>query len=766
MTGSAATINGRRNTPATLLPQHGDELRKSGLSGEQIAACAFRTVYAKEAAELLGWKSAPTKMGPFLAIPFFAADGTPLDYVRLKPARPRQKNRKPVKYESPVGRPNRAYLPPRTRAALADPAFPLLLTEGEKKAAKADQDGFPCIGLVGVWGWQQARDRENPDAPRELVPDLAAVAWQGRVVFLVYDSDLADKREVAYAEWYLAEALKARGSAVKVVRLPPGAGGAKCGLDDYLVAQGPNALRRLLADAGPPQRPPGADIAGDKAIPPDEANDDPHRLARIYRGKQRVAEQLEGKTVWRDALIFWREEFLHWTAGAYQPLTDREVKAGVTACIKGEFDRQWRLKDRRRREKQERRHEGNGAADGDDEDKPPPQVQKVTAPLTRDVMQALASISLVPSTVDTPAWLGQDAPPWPPDEILVGRNGCVHLPSLIAGAAGLAPPTPRLFTRNALDYELDLDAPAPMAWLDFLRRLWPDDPQAVPALQEWFGYCLLPDTSQQKILMIVGPRRSGKGTIARVLRRLVGLANVCAPTLAGLGTNFGLWPLLGKTLAVISDARLSGRTDAAIVTERLLSISGEDAQTIDRKNLSQVTCKLSVRFVILTNELPRLNDASGALVGRLIVLRQTRSWYGEEDAGLTERLLAELPGILLWAIEGWRRLRERGRFVQPESGLQLVESMEDLASPIGEFVRERCEVGAGHEAPVKDLFAAWKAWCEEKGRKEPGTEASFGRDLRAAVPHLDHRRPRTDGGRLRVYVGIRLAAVEGMETPL
>ncbi len=216
-------------------------------------------------------------------------------------------------------------------------------------------------------------------------------------------------------------------------------------------------------------------------------------------------------------------------------------------------------------------------------------------------MQALAGLCLVRSAVEPPAWLGSDAPTWPPHEILAGRNGLVHLPSLIAGRESFAPPTPRLLTRNVLDYDLDLDAAAPTAWLAFLGRLWPEDAQAVAALQEWFGYCLLPDTSQQKILMIVGPRRSGKGTIARVLGRLVGMANVCAPTLAGLATNFGLWPLLGKTVAIISDARLSGRADVNAVVERLLSISGEDAKTIDRKNLSQVTCKLPVRFVIMTN---------------------------------------------------------------------------------------------------------------------------------------------------------------------
>jgi hypothetical protein len=92
------------------------------------------------------------------------------------------------------------------------------------------------------------------------------------------------------------------------------------------------------------------------------------------------------------------------------------------------------------------------------------------------------------------------------------------------------------------------------------------------------GYLLVPDTSQQKILMLIGPPRSGRGTIGRVIRSLVGLDNVTAPTLSGMATNFGLAPLIGKTVAVIHDARLSGRADAQVIVERLLSISGEDAQ--------------------------------------------------------------------------------------------------------------------------------------------------------------------------------------------
>src|SRR5207342_3345002 len=114
------------------------------------------------------------------------------------------------------------------------------------------------------------------------------------------------------------------------------------------------------------------------------------------------------------------------------------------------------------------------------------------------------------------------------------------------------------------------DASAP-TWHGFLTQLWPEDPDSIAALQEWFGYVLSGRTDQQKILLIVGPSRSGKGTIARVLKALVGKENLAGTTLAGLGTNFGLSTLIGKSLAIISDARLSGNDNSQVV-ERLLTI--------------------------------------------------------------------------------------------------------------------------------------------------------------------------------------------------
>jgi putative DNA primase/helicase len=453
-----------------------------------------------------------------------------------------------------------------------------------------------------------------------------------------------------------------------------------------------------------------------------EAADDPHRLARLYLDGHRHADGL--------TLRYWREEYHRWCGNAWLAVPDKEVRAEVCQRVKTEFD-------------------AAGMAAG-------LPARKVTGKLTGDVLHALAGLTLLPGGVEQPCWL-EGEPPCAVEDILACRNGLASLSELASGEAHIYPATPRLFSPCALPYDFDAAAPLPSAWLGFVNQLWPDDPQAIVTLQDWFGYSLTADTTQQKILMLVGPKRSGKGTIARVLRQLVGPANVCGPTLASLGTNFGLAPLLGKTLAVISDARLSGRTDAAVVTERLLSISGEDAQTIDRKHLRHVTTKLGVRFVILTNELPKLNDASGALVSRMVLLRLVRSWYGKEDKALTAKLLAELPGILLWAVEGWQRLRERGHFVQPESGKRLIDAMEELSSPIAAFIHECCETGAGYEVFVRDLFERWKRWCEEKGRKDAGIEQTFGRDLAAAVPTLNVRRPRVGEDRVRVYEGIRLA---------
>jgi putative DNA primase/helicase len=299
-----------------------------------------------------------------------------------------------------------------------------------------------------------------------------------------------------------------------------------------------------------------------------------------------------------------------------------------------------------------------------------------------DVVEALAAVAQLSDIVSTPTWLDGERHICPMD-IFACSNGLLHLPTRT-----LFPHTPKYFSVNAVEYPYDSNAREPTAWLAFLHSLWPRDPESIDALQELFGLLLTPNTTYQKAFLLVGPKRSGKGTIARVLISLLGRENVAGPTLSSLTQNFGLAPLIGKPLAIISDARLGGRTDAQVVVERLLSITGEDWLSIDRKFLPAWNGQLPTRFVILANELPKLGDASGAIASRFIVLRLTHSFYGREDLSLLGKLLQESSGILLWGLAGRARLATRGYFVQPASARQAAEELSDLGSPVGAFVRD------------------------------------------------------------------------------
>jgi putative DNA primase/helicase len=253
--------------------------------------------------------------------------------------------------------------------------------------------------------------------------------------------------------------------------------------------------------------------------------------------------------------------------------------------------------------------------------------------------------------------------------------------------------------------------------------------------------------------MLVGPKRAGKGTIGRVLTRLLGRHNVAGPTLSSLGTNFGLQDLIAKPVAIVSDARLGAKSDHSLITERLLSVSGEDLQNVDRKYLPPWSGQLPTRFVILTNELPRLADSSGALASRFVVMLLERSFYNKENAKLMEELCEELPGIFNWALAGLQSLRARGRFRPPATSREAIQEMEDLASPVGAFIRDKCSIAPDATVEPGELYSAYRSWAEEHGWQAVNQQL-FGRDLRAASPGI-HRR-RMGGDRVPTYVGIGL----------
>ena len=244
-----------------------------------------------------------------------------------------------------------------------------------------------------------------------------------------------------------------------------------------------------------------------------------------------------------------------------------------------------------------------------------------------DLLEALAAIAILPQDFAQPCWLdGRRS-----GQIVAVGNGLLDIDSRL-----FYPHTPLYFSTVSVPFDYDPAAPEPRHFLDFLNELWPQETEPAEALAEWWGYVISGRTNLQKMSFTIGPTRGGKGLMARVLTALIGKRNVCGPTLSSFAGEFGLAPLLGKSLAIISDVRFSGK-GANIVVERLLSISGEDTLTINRKYHEQIDARMPTRMNLISSEMPRLTDASGAIIGRFIVLILTRSWLGKEDHELEAR---------------------------------------------------------------------------------------------------------------------------------
>jgi putative DNA primase/helicase len=324
----------------------------------------------------------------------------------------------------------------------------------------------------------------------------------------------------------------------------------------------------------------------------------------------------------------------------------------------------------------------------------------------------------------------------------------------------LDPHDEQRFNLTCLPFAYDPAATCPR-WLQFLDEVLPGDPEAQDFLAEWFGYVLSGRTDQQKMLSMVGHKRSGKGTVARILEALLGPAGVTSPTINQLGGRFGEQSLIGKKLAVMSDVRWNNGHAVAEAVPVLLAISGEDARDVERKNRENWHGYLGVRFMTMSNDPPNFRDASGALAGRMLQVFFSQSFYGREDPGLTTALRRELPGIFNWAIAGLHRFAQRGRFVQPASGEALVAEVRRLASPYQAFLEDFCELDEDALTAVPDLLRAYSQWARREGRtQDQQTTSSLSRGLRTTDQRITadpKRRTLPNGQKVTMLRGVKLA---------
>lgn len=440
----------------------------------------------------------------------------------------------------------------------------------------------------------------------------------------------------------------------------------------------------------------------------EESEDDPSRLAKVNLEHYRR----QGRD-----LVQWRGEWYQYKGRHYTRLTREDLEPRIFRAVKAELDRCWL-------ERKER------------EARP---VSKVSGRLVSDVIKATASMSYLKGHQELNSWIDGG-----PKDCVAMRNGILNLSELFKPAEDrdndkvLMPHNSKWFSTVSLPYDFDPKANCP-AWEAFLEDVFNGDQESIETLQRWFGLMLTPITTYQKMLFVIGQPRSGKGTIMRTMVDMLGRSTVASPSLNDFAGQFMLHGLLDKTVAVIPDARLSSRADGVAITERLLSITGEDPQDVQRKYMDTLHgVKLQVRFTLFSNVLPKLSDTSSAFITRGIFLSMPNTYQGKEDLGLSDRLAKELPGILNWAIAGRFHLLNGERLRQPVSGQQLVSEMRMAISPVAAFLEECCS-RTGSVSP-RDLFQAFCDWCSENDQPHKMDIATFSKRVRDVIPNLDKRR--------------------------
>ncbi|MFI9117892.1 phage/plasmid primase, P4 family [Streptomyces bikiniensis] len=441
----------------------------------------------------------------------------------------------------------------------------------------------------------------------------------------------------------------------------------------------------------------------------------------------KVARQVIERLWTRDGhptLLRWRGSWVEWTGAHWREVEHQSVTASIQAAL------------------EHATYEGVDRKTGDkirlswD-----PNTQKIS-----DVANAVKNVSLIDQTTESGTWIdGRDA-----GRVVAFENGLLDISS-----RAMLPATPAYFNASSLPYAYRVTDEQPTEWFKFLASVWPDDEESVKALQEWFGYVLSGRNDLEKALMLIGPPRAGKGTIAAVLEALVGCQNMAGPTLSSLSQNFGLQSLIGKSIAVIDDARSPSR-DRDIILERLLSVIGRGVLTVDRKNREPWIGRIPARVMLMSNELPSFADASGAFAGRFVILVMTNSFLNKEDPHLRDRLLKEVPAILRWSLDGLDRLTERGHFVEPKASAGTRDDFEESTTKVKAFVEQLCEVGPQHKVVKNTLFQVWVSWCEQRKFK-PGTESTFAKNLKAYNPKIESYRSRSKGNTVWYFTGIKTA---------
>ncbi len=362
-------------------------------------------------------------------------------------------------------------------------------------------------------------------------------------------------------------------------------------------------------------------------------------------------------------------------------------------------------------------------------------------------------------------WIHNETPPcWiesagAEGDVIPMRNGLLRLDLAVDNPGkALLEHDHRYFTFVALPYEFVANAQCPI-WSKFLNEVLPNGDER-NFLQEWIGYHFAPHRYYQRVLLLYGQGANGKTVVCVVLKEVLGAQNFSSVSLEQFDPKrtFVLAATIGKLGNVVGELSPASKAAEGLIKQY---ISGE-VITIEEKYKPAMNVRPTAHLTFATNELPSVADRSDGMWRRLIILPFNKQILDEslQDKRLVDPLFwrnsGELPGIFRWALEGRKRLLERGYFIEPVSATALKEDYRGEMNSALTFLRSYRECPPSNTIPSHTLYGDYKAFAWSEGQ-QPLTAAQFAQEVRRQFPGARlSRNPIHIGGgqRSRVWYGV------------
>jgi putative DNA primase/helicase len=341
---------------------------------------------------------------------------------------------------------------------------------------------------------------------------------------------------------------------------------------------------------------------------------------------------------------------------------------------------------------------------------------------------------------------------WDRDPLLLGvANGVVDLRT---GHLRRGVPEDRITLHSDITFDPDATCPRFSRYLD---EIVDGDTELIAFLQRAFGYSLTGEVSEQCVFLCHGTGANGKTVLLKTMLAVGGgyAANTPFTTFeqrARASIPNDLAALAGKRLVTASETG----EDVHLNEARLKAVSGGDPVTARFLHGEFFTYEPVAKFWLAVNHKPRISDDSFGFWRRVRLVPFNHRFMEDADPNLLKALLAELPGILAWAVQGalvWQSVGLR----PPAVVRTATEAYRVESDPIADFLAARCLEGAGLNARASDAYAVYRTWATAEGlaEKEMLSSKAFGTRMterfekrRAATGNVYHgvglRRDRSD----------------------